>query len=164
MIAAESAVKEAIARDCTEDEFQTYAKQTMETIHRRIRSLCAGTRHIPIPVLKADLNRILSKSLGIIRDEQSMKNGFESLDQLIDDKIIGNYDETSGLYENLSMESLCILGKAILKGALYRKESRGAHTRNDFPDRNDEVYKKHTILQYIGNEISVKLGDIPQKR
>jgi succinate dehydrogenase / fumarate reductase flavoprotein subunit len=50
------------------------------------------------------------------------------------------------------------LADAIAMGALYRRESRGAHFREDFPTRNDEGFLVHTMLQLTdkGLQISEK--------
>ena len=57
-----------------------------------------------------------------------------------------------------------ILGRAVLLGALNRRESRGAHTRTDHPERDDKSFRKTTIVVYDGKEIKVSLRDIPEKR
>jgi succinate dehydrogenase / fumarate reductase flavoprotein subunit len=40
------------------------------------------------------------------------------------------------------------IAHAMIAGALAREESRGAHTRRDFPDRDDEKWLKHTLAHY----------------
>ncbi|HWQ78865.1 MAG TPA: FAD-binding protein, partial [Anaerovoracaceae bacterium] len=162
-VAARSAIED-ISVGYTGDEFKVCGRQTMEGIRQRAASLRAGSKHFPLPAIQAQLNRILNDSLGIVRSGPQMEAGLEALDRLLAEKVIGNYDDTCGLYENLNMESLCLLGKAILLGAYNRRESRGAHYRIDFPDQNDAAYQKNTVLRYDGAKILVSLEDIPGKR
>lgn len=51
------------------------------------------------------------------------------------------------LLEALELESLIGLAEAILLSAMAREESRGAHSREDFPHRDDENWLKHTLIQ-----------------
>ena len=50
------------------------------------------------------------------------------------------------LIEALELENLLIQGKMSVYAAENRKESRGAHARDDFPDRDDEEWMKHTLV------------------
>ncbi len=54
------------------------------------------------------------------------------------------------------------LAEALVKGAMTRKESRGAHYRTDYPDRNDEQFMKATVASYnaASNSVSIALEDI----
>jgi succinate dehydrogenase / fumarate reductase flavoprotein subunit len=51
------------------------------------------------------------------------------------------------LLEAVELQSLLALAEAILLSARAREESRGAHFREDFPERNDETWLKHTLIQ-----------------
>ena len=51
------------------------------------------------------------------------------------------------LLEALELESLLYLGEAILVSALSREESRGAHFREDYPERDDRNWLKHTLVE-----------------
>jgi len=63
-------------------------------------------------------------------------------DVKVDDKnLIWNTD----LVETLELENLLVQAQTIIHGALNRTESRGAHARDDFEDRNDEHWMKHTL-------------------
>jgi succinate dehydrogenase / fumarate reductase, flavoprotein subunit len=55
-----------------------------------------------------------------------------------------NYELT----EYLDLGSLLDLCEVIAKGALRRTESRGAHFRNDYPERDDQDWLAHTFAQY----------------
>ena len=52
------------------------------------------------------------------------------------------------------------LGRAILIGALAREESRGAHTRTDFPDRDDERWLKHTVATKDGDGLKLDYKEV----
>jgi succinate dehydrogenase / fumarate reductase flavoprotein subunit len=53
------------------------------------------------------------------------------------------------LLEAIELEHLLGLGEAIVASAVARKESRGAHSREDFPERDDEHWLKHTLIQQL---------------
>ncbi len=162
-VAAGSAIQEMSA-ECSVLEFEICRGQAMNDIWQRIEALRSGARHIPLPSLWLQLHRILNNSLGIVRDEALLQSGLDALDLLITEKVAGNYDDTCGLYENLNMGSLYLLGKATLMSAYNRRESRGAHYRSDYPKRNDEAFRKTTVARYDGGRISVGLEDIPERR
>ena len=53
--------------------------------------------------------------------------------------------------EMVEAQSLCVVGEAILRSALARTESRGAHFRADYPRRDDEKFQKHSVFE--GGEV-----------
>lgn len=95
----------------------------------------------------------MTEFCGVFRTEDLMREGLQKLRQLreqaqhiyLDDK--GKVFNTE-LIEALEIQSLLIVGEVILTGALNRQESRGAHSREDYPDRNDPSFLKHTMAYY----------------
>ena len=82
----------------------------------------------------------------------------DSLDFLDATSNVLSFDGTLTVFEGYSLPSLITLAKAVVQSALYRKESRGAHLRSDYPNENDE-YKHPTYASYKDGKIFVG-GDI----
>ena len=91
------------------------------------------------PLKLRQIRNILLNSMGIVRDENSLKQSLEELDKLL--------DEDNTIYVNFA--------KAIVMSALNRKESRGAHYRSDYSE-SSASYKKQTIVKF-DKEIKVNL-------
>ena len=89
------------------------------------------------------LQEIMKNGLGIIRQEETLKKALAEMDQLLE-KVKGEYDSSATEEEYQALSDCCLLGKAMLMCAMERKESRGAHTRSDYPIEC-EKYQKQTI-------------------
>ena len=63
------------------------------------------------------------------------------------------------MMQAIELKNLFTVGEIIMSSALSRQESRGAHSREDYPQRDDANYLKHT-LGYLENNI-VKISDRP---
>ena len=71
----------------------------------------------------------------------------------MDDK--GNCWNTE-IIEALELRNLMIVGEMILTSALNRRESRGAHSREDYPQRDDPNFLKHTLAFYSSAGIDLQ--------
>lgn len=101
------------------------------------------------PKITAKMASLLYESLGIIREEKSMRRALEGLSLLLQEEGLTETDRNR-----------IMLGEAILRSALFRKESRGAHFRSDFPDR-DELFCG--LVTAIKKEGKIEI-DIRKKR
>jgi len=89
---------------------------------------------------KNTLGELLFKSVGIVRDEKSLKEALNSLEKLnIDSLTINDAPKNSTLLVDLlELKNANLLAKALIKSALWRKESRGSHIRSDYPKESKE--------------------------
>jgi L-aspartate oxidase len=99
----------------------------------------------------AALQRVMWADGGLLRSESLLRDGLRKQSE------IEAAMEPAGRWTNsrslLEARSLCSVAKAVLCSALARKESRGAHFRNDFPQHDDVEFQKHSIY----------LADVPVK-
>lgn len=96
------------------------------------------------------MQRTMQKHAAVFRTGESLQQGAELMrgivdefdDVKVDDKqMIWNTD----LVETLELENLLAQAQTIVQGALNRTESRGAHARDDYEDRDDNEWMKHTL-------------------
>ena len=91
-----------------------------------------------------EVRDILFKAMGIVRNEKMLSEGLAALDKLSERNL--NERETDRLR----------LAKALILSALYRKESRGANYREDYPERNDE-YKGMTRAIINSDTVNIEM-------
>jgi L-aspartate oxidase len=88
---------------------------------------------------------------GLLRDEQTLQKGIAAQEACAADlERLGQGKQSRRLSEAHAMNRVA---RAILASALARTESRGAHFRNDFPKRDDENFRKHSVVGSDGKVV-----------
>jgi succinate dehydrogenase/fumarate reductase flavoprotein subunit len=89
----------------------------------------------------------MNNCLGITRTAEKLNEGISSVDYYlsISEKLV--YDSDVSPYIGYSLRPMLILARAILTSALERKETRGAHIREDYPERSRE-YSLCSLCEY----------------
>ncbi|MCX5821438.1 MAG: FAD-binding protein [Deltaproteobacteria bacterium] len=122
-----------------------------DEVDEKIRRLTAPGREKPYRV-QAELGAVMNEKVGIFRIREELEQALENLlDLKRRYRDVGvssparhmNYELTNAL----ELEYMLEVSHTIIRGALLREESRGAHFRTDFKTRNDRDWLKHTIAK-----------------
>ena len=101
-------------------------------------------------LLHEELQDNMQKNVSIIRNKADLETGIANLEKLKSDykeiKAPGASQFNPGWHEALGMRNLLITSEAVARAAHMREESRGAHTREDFPGEQEEWFKYNIIL------------------
>ncbi len=170
------AVGKTIAGDLDSLSLESVESNSADTFMNEMENILKNNGDERVPALRSELQESMTRNAGVFRTEESLKKQKEVLKDLrarfknirIDDKSkVYNTD----LQEAIELGHMLDFSVFIVDGALARKESRGAHFRNDYPTRDDKKFLKHTYA-YMSKRGAVKLeyGDVvlgkfePQER
>ncbi|MGB1741295.1 MAG: succinate dehydrogenase flavoprotein subunit [Cycloclasticus sp.] len=112
--------------------------------------------------IRLEMQKTMQKHAAVFRTSESMKEGVDRLKEVqasfkdvsvSDRSLIWNTD----LIETLELDNLLSQAAVTIEGALNREESRGGHAREDFPDRDDDQWHKHSIMWFDeSNKVHIK--------
>jgi fumarate reductase flavoprotein subunit len=127
-----------------------------EDTQTRIRTLFSRTDGTEsMSGLRKEMMDTMEKNVGIYRNQEGLQEGVSKIHELREryNRVILT-DKTNvfntDLFQALELGCMLDCAEAVTVGALARKESRGAHQRLDFVERDDKNYLSHTMVHYRG--------------
>jgi succinate dehydrogenase / fumarate reductase flavoprotein subunit len=101
--------------------------------------------------IQHELQQTMQDWVGIVRTEAEMKQALEAVNKLAEKAkqvgVVGNREYNPGWHTALDLNNLLTFSEAIARAALERKESRGAHARQDYPDKDPEFGKVNVVIR-----------------
>ena len=141
------------------------AETVTDAVLARFDRLRHAHGELPTSVIRDRMQRGMQQHAAVFRSGDNMRQGVEKMQ-----KIFASFDAVrvsdhgmqwnTDLVETLELENLLLQAQAIIHGALRRTESRGGHARDDFPERDDENWMKHT-LAWVDQRGKVRFDDRP---
>jgi L-aspartate oxidase len=96
----------------------------------------------PVSERRLRLQKMMVRQVGLRRNGANMQGAMEKLQQELQ-----FFDQKFTHKEEMEYANLLTCAWLVTTGALHREESRGAHYREDFPQRDDAVWQKHSLQQ-----------------
>ncbi len=136
---------------CNETELLPLPEEPAGQVMAEFERIRKNTGETKSHDLRQAMQESMTTNVGVFRTDETLTTGLEEIKRLrtrfgdieIDDKgMLFNTD----ILETWELGCLLELAEVTTVSALARKESRGAHARDDFPDRNDDEWLKHTLI------------------
>ena len=115
--------------------------------------------------LHAELQEVTHNLVGIIRTGEELKNAIEKIAGIrkrsANVSVSGGRKFNPGFHLAFDLDNMLLVAESTAKSAIKREESRGGHTRDDFPGMNSKWRKVNHISSFDGNKVNVREQALP---
>jgi succinate dehydrogenase / fumarate reductase flavoprotein subunit len=110
--------------------------------------------------VQAALQAVMQRHAGIIRDKSGLQTALAELEKLKERArrvgVTGSREYNPGWHTSIDVHSLLVVSEASARAALERTESRGAHTRSDYPESDDRQAREQIAIKKEGGRMTVR--------
>ncbi|WP_019624650.1 succinate dehydrogenase flavoprotein subunit [Thioalkalivibrio thiocyanoxidans] len=140
---------------------ETAVEQAMARLTRWDRKDPGDGSAEQVEPLKRELRKVMEDHCSVFRTDEVMREGVEKVRDLrerLDHAVIADHSATfnTARVEAMELENLMDCAIATIRSALGREESRGAHSRIDFPERDDQHWLKHSLYSLADDSLDYK--------
>lgn len=136
-------------------------EEVLAPVKEKINAIFSSPGTESINDIRDELKENMMSNCGVFREKEGLTKGLEKVKELRERYKKGKITDTgkvfnSELIEVLELGHMLEFSEIILIGAIAREESRGAHSRTDFPKRDDQNWLKHTLAYLTADGIELK--------
>lgn len=118
-------------------------------------------------IIRNELEETMEANASVFRDKERLTAGIKKIRELGERYKKVALTDKGDKYNNellsiIELGGMLTVGESILIGALAREESRGSHSRREFPKRDDEKWLKHTLVYKDGPGLKIRYKDVTQ--
>ena len=115
--------------------------------------------------VRLEMQKIMQKHAGVFRNDKLLKEGVEKMNNIYKEFDNVSIDDKDNVFnteyvEMLELKNLLDNSIVTMHGANFRKESRGAHSHEDYPERDDENWLTHTITDLNDGDVKISTRDV----
>ena len=135
-------------------------QSAMHEIDAKIMQILERNNDKNLFELMENMTQTMFHKFGIFRDKETMEEGLleiKKMQEKISHVSINNKERAvnQALIRFFELEGMLQLAEVVAIGAIAREESRGSHTRTDYPLRDDNNFLKHTVVSLQGKKLDV---------
>ena len=172
---AAQTISDSLKLETRKIELQQLDSQTSKLIQQRIQHWHLASKNTTrsqnqdtIKLIKADLQTIMEEGCGVFRKQDSMQTAIEALPSIVERLQKVSLSDNSNVFNQerlnaFELENLLGVAYATAFSALTREESRGAHSRVDFTERNDKGWLKHSLYFHQDRTVRFKPVNLKPK-
>ena len=137
--------------DIARYDHRPIAEDRLKSVEAKISGLWNAKGPEKMDTLRREMQTLMMEYGSVFRNEEGLKKGIQGIRSLKERYAQAGVADQGKVFNYALMEAIELghqldLAELILTSALHRKESRGGHSRDDFPERDDRNYLKHTLV------------------